>query len=147
MKGYVCKVCKFISINGSAPDNCPVCGAPKTAFEEKENAAKTAKDPANLDEMEKKHIPAITVEKKCGLISEGCNDVHAKIGQVQHPSLAEHYIQYIDFYLDNEFMARAHILPQRLNPAACLHLKPASGKLTVIELCNIHGAWFKEISL
>ena len=36
MKGYVCKICGFISINGSAPDKCPVCGAPKTAFEEKD---------------------------------------------------------------------------------------------------------------
>ena len=44
MKGFVCKVCGFISINGSAPDNCPVCHAPKTSFEERDDAIKTAKD-------------------------------------------------------------------------------------------------------
>ena len=78
MKGYVCKICGFISINGSAPDKCPVCGAPKTAFEEKENAIKTAQDQNNLTELEKKHVPVITLVKKCGLIPEGWQDVHVK---------------------------------------------------------------------
>ena len=54
MKGFVCKICGFISINGSAPEKCPVCGAPKKAFEEKEGAVKTAKDVNNLSELEKK---------------------------------------------------------------------------------------------
>ncbi|MBU2505011.1 MAG: hypothetical protein KKB89_04350, partial [Candidatus Omnitrophica bacterium] len=77
MKGYVCKICKFISINGSAPEKCPVCGAPKTAFEEREDAIKTPQDESNLTELEKKHIPVITVVKACGLIPHGCQDAHA----------------------------------------------------------------------
>lgn len=40
MGGFVCKVCGYISINGSAPDNCPVCGAPKASFLEKGDAIK-----------------------------------------------------------------------------------------------------------
>ena len=147
MKGYVCKVCKFISINGSAPDKCPVCGAPKTAFEEKENAVLTAKDANNLTELEKKHIPVITVVKKCGLIPEGCLDVHVKMGQIQHPMQADHYIVHIDFYIDNEFISRVILTPDKLNPAAALHLKAESGKLTAIELCNLHGAWINETNL
>ena len=145
MKGYVCKVCQYISINGSAPDKCPVCGSPKTAFEEKE-AIKTPADPKNLTELEKKHVPVVTVLKKCGLI-EGCVDVHVKMGEILHPMQPEHYINHIDFYLDKEFMARIHLTPEKLNPAGALHLKVTSGALTVIELCNIHGAWIKEISL
>ncbi|NQS99972.1 MAG: hypothetical protein HQ595_02715 [Candidatus Omnitrophica bacterium] len=146
MKGYVCKVCGFISINGSAPDNCPVCGAAKSAFEEKD-AIKTPQDENNLTELEKKHIPVITVVKKCGLIPEGCVDVHAKMGEIQHPMQPEHYINHIDFYLDKEFLARVHLTPEKLNPAAALHLKANSGKLSVVELCNIHGAWIKETDL
>jgi len=42
MKGQVCKVCGFISIKGEAPDNCPVCGAPKTAFLVKDDAIKNS---------------------------------------------------------------------------------------------------------
>ena len=147
MKGFVCKVCGFISINGSAPEKCPVCGAPKTSFEEKEDAIKTPKDVNNLTELEKKHVPVITVVKKCGLIPEGCQDVHVKMGEIQHPMVGEHYIMHIDFYIDNEFISRVKLTPDKLNPAAALHLKAQSGKLTVIELCNLHGAWIKEVDL
>jgi len=147
MKGYMCKICKYISIDGTAPANCPVCGAPKTAFEEKENAINTAKDAANLTELEKKHIPAVKVIKTCGLIPDGCTDVHAKIGEIQHPMQPEHYIVHIDFYIDKKFISRIVLTPEKLNPAGALHLKAKVGRLSVIELCNIHGAWIKELDL
>jgi len=147
MNGFVCKVCGFISINGSAPDKCPVCGAPKTSFQEKEEAIKTAKDANNLTELEKKHIPVITIVKKCGLIPEGCHDVHVKMGQIQHPMTEEHSIVHIDFYIDNQFISRVILTPDKLNPAAALHLKAGGGKLTVIELCNLHGAWINQADL
>lgn len=146
MRGFVCKVCGFISINGSAPEKCPVCGAPKTSFDERD-AIKVPKDLNNLSELEKKHIPVITVAKICGLMPEDCQDVHVKMGQIQHPMLPEHYIQHIDFYIDDEFISRVILTPGKLNPAAALHLKAKIGKLTVIELCNLHGAWIKEVNL
>ncbi|MDD5617623.1 MAG: desulfoferrodoxin family protein [Candidatus Omnitrophica bacterium] len=144
MKGYVCKVCGYISINGSAPQKCPVCGAPQSSFEEKQDAIKTAKDEVKLSE---KHTPVIVVERKCGLLGDGCTDVHVKIGSVEHPSLPEHYIMHLDFYLDNEFISRIHLTPEKLHPAGALHLKTASGKLSVVEFCNIHGAWIGEENL
>ncbi|MBM3247876.1 MAG: hypothetical protein FJZ10_00400 [Candidatus Omnitrophica bacterium] len=144
MKGYVCKVCGFISIDGAAPEKCPVCGAPQKAFEEKQDAIKTVKDEEKLSE---KHTPVITVVKKCGLIPEGCSDVHVRIGAVIHPMLAEHYITDIDFYIDNKFLARTILTPEKLNPAAALHLKVATGKISVVEHCNIHGAWIAEQNL
>ena len=147
MKGYVCKVCGFISIDGSAPDKCPVCGAPKTSFQEKQDAIKTPKDVNNLTELEKKHIPVITVAKKCSLIPEGCQDVHVKMGQIQHPMIAEHHIMHIDFYIDNKFISRVMLTPEKLNPAATVHMKLGSGKLTAIELCNLHGAWISQVDL
>ena len=36
MKGFLCGACKYISINGSAPDLCPVCGSPKSVFSEQD---------------------------------------------------------------------------------------------------------------
>lgn len=147
MRWFVCKICGFISINGSAPDKCPVCGAPKTSFQEQPDAIKIPQDMNNLSELEKKHIPVITIVEKCGLILEGCQDVHVKMGQIQHPMQPEHHIMHIDFYIDNEFISRVILTPDQLNPAAALHIKAASGKLTVIELCNLHGAWIKEINL
>jgi superoxide reductase len=146
MRGFECKICKFISIDGSAPERCPVCGAPKTAFEQKD-AIKTAADPKNPTEAEKKHTPAITVVRKCGLIPEGCTDVHVKVGEIQHPMLAEHFIMHIDFYIDKKFISRIHLTPEKLNPAGALHLKVSSGRLSAIELCNLHGAWINEADL
>ena len=147
MKGFVCKVCGFISINGNAPDKCPVCAAPKMSFREKQDAIKTPQDINNLTELEKKHIPVITIAKKCELIPEGCQDVHVKMGEVQHPMQPEHYIMDVDFYIDKKFISRVMLTPDKLNPAAALHIKATSGRLSVIEFCNLHGAWIKEADL
>lgn len=141
MKGFVCKTCGYISINGSAPEKCPVCQSPKSAFEEKD-VIKTAKDEGATE----KHVPVIKVVKQCGLMGEGCTDVHAKIGEVPHPMEPEHFIVWVDFYVDKEWVSRTHLSPQ-LNPAAGVHLKANSGKLTAIELCNVHGHWINEVDL
>ena len=147
MKGIVCSVCGFISIDGTTPDKCPVCAAPKTAFSLKEDAIKVAGDKTTYSEPEKKHIPYISVAKKCGLIPDGCLDVNVKIGEITHPMLAEHYIMWIDFYVDKKYVSRMMLTPEKLNPACGLHLKVKSGKFTAIENCNIHGSWIKEIDL
>lgn len=144
MDGFVCKVCGFIAIDGKAPDKCPVCGAPQTSFEEKKGVIKTAKDEAKLSE---KHTPVITVVRKCGLLGDGCIDVHAKIGSVEHPTLPEHHIMHLDFYIDKDFISRIHLTYDKLHPAGALHLKVASGKISVVELCNLHGAWIGEEDL
>ncbi|MFA5370127.1 MAG: desulfoferrodoxin family protein, partial [Candidatus Omnitrophota bacterium] len=143
MKGYVCKVCKYIAFD-LAPERCPVCGAAKEAFIEDVSAMRSPEERPGETELEKKHIPVVTVEKICGIVPEGCLDVHARLGRVQHPMEAVHYIQHIDFYVDKRFVLRAHLMPEIPNPAACLHLKRPGTRAQVIALCNIHGAWFNE---
>ena len=144
MTGFICKVCSFISIDEEAPDKCPVCGAPKSSFEQKSDAIKIPQDANNLTELEKKHVPVVSLVKKCGLIPEGCFDLHVMMGQIQHPMQPEHSILHIDFYIDNKFVSRIKLTPQKLNPAVGLHLKPGAGKLSVVSLCNLHGAWINE---
>lgn len=147
MLGHVCKVCGYISINGKAPEYCPVCHAPKTAFEEKADAIKEPEDINNLNELEKKHIPIITIVPKCDLV-EGCYDVHVKVGEIKHPMEEDHYIVHIDFYLNKEFISRVKLTPRALNAAATLHLKDnAKGTLTVVEFCNKHGNWMSEAEI
>ncbi len=141
MKGFICKTCGYVAINGSAPEKCPVCPSPKSAFEEKD-IIKTVKD----EGPKEKHVPVIKVVKTCGLMGEGCTDVHVKIGQVAHPMEPAHFIVFVDFYVDREWVERVYLSP-KLNPAAGAHLKANSGKLTVIELCNIHGYWINEANL
>lgn len=56
----------------------------------------------------------------------------------------EHYINNIDFYIDNEFVARAELRPDKIFPAAMIHLKGEGKKITAVERCNVHGAWIAE---
>lgn len=146
MKKYVCQVCGFVSLNEGAPDKCPVCGVPKDQFEEKEDAIKLPEDSDNLTELEKKHIPQITVNRQCGLL-EGCVDVHVRMGEIIHPMLPEHFITAVDFYLDDQLISRLLLKPEKLNPAGCLHLKVNSGKIKVVSHCNLHGNWISEKDL
>ena len=146
MDTYVCGKCGYVAF-GQAPESCPVCGALKQAFELDPTAIKKPVDPRNLNELEKKHIPAIKINRQCGLVGPGCVDVHIKIGEVLHVMEAKHYIMYIDLYLDNNFIARYHLTPEKLNPVLGLHLKTASGNLLALENCNLHGRWTAEAEI
>ncbi len=141
MKGLVCGTCGYIALNGTAPDKCPVCQSPKEVFEEKD-VIKTKED----EGAGEKHVPILNVVKTCGLMGEGCMDVHAKIGEVEHPMEPDHYIVFVDFYVDNEWVSRTHLSPN-LKPAAAIHLKAKTGKITAIELCNQHGYWINDADL
>lgn len=146
MKTFVCGICGYVTFE-NVPDNCPICFAPKEKFKENPEAIVKPKDPNNLTEGDKKHIPVITVVRKCGLFGEGCIDVHAKVGEIKHVMEEKHFIRHVDFYLNYKYIARAIFTPVNVNPAACVHLPSGTGKLTVIENCNIHGNWMSEVSL
>jgi superoxide reductase len=147
MKGIVCSVCGFIVIEGDAPEKCPVCGSPKKAFQEKEDAIVEPSEQTEKQEANKKHIPQIIVKKACKLIPDGCIDVHVKVGEVTHPMKEEHYIMYIDSYIDKKYISRTYFSPEKMNPATALHLKVKGGKYTAIEKCNVHGAWMSETDI
>lgn len=144
MKIFICKVCNHIEFN-AAPDFCPVCHAPKTSFQQNDDIFIESKQKS--PEAEVKHVPALTVEKKCSLVPEGCTDVHIRIGKTLHPMEEKHFIQFVDCYLDNVYVERIHFTPRGVNPVACLHLKKDAGKVSIIENCNIHGFWIAEAQL
>ena len=146
MDTFVCGKCGYLAF-GQAPDSCPVCQAKKEAFEMDNTAIKKPTDPNNLNELEKKHIPAIKVNRQCGLVGPGCVDVHIKIGEILHVMETKHYIMYMDIYLDYVFLCRYHLTPEKLNPVLGIHLKVGSGKLTALENCNLHGRWILETGL
>jgi superoxide reductase len=146
MKGLICKVCGYVALDGNK-EQCPICHS-KNEFEEKEDAYKTPDFKALSGESEKKHIPVFTVVTECGLIpGTGCIDVHVKIGEILHPTLLQHYITEITFYLDNKFVTNV-MLTADVNPASVIHLRSdTKGKVQVIENCNVHGKWFNEVEI
>ena len=143
MKGIVCGVCGFVSLDG-IPEVCPVCGAPKEKFSEIEDAYKMPDFKAQTGESEKKHIPALKVSANCNV--EGCVCVTAKMGEIEHPMLPEHHITHVYFYLDKKYIGLSQLTPA-LKPAATIHIKTAKGKVSVIENCNVHGNWYNEIEI
>ena len=147
MKTFECKVCGHIVFN-AVSGICPVCNAAADQFVEKTDVLKRPANPAALTDGDKKHIPEITVVKECGLIPDGsCTDVHVKVGAIKHVMEEKHYIMWLDFYLNSKFISRIQLTPAGCQPAAALHLNAKSGKLAVIENCNIHGKWMAEASL
>ncbi|MFC2091993.1 desulfoferrodoxin family protein [Elusimicrobiota bacterium] len=146
MSKYVCAVCGYIVLTQEVPDNCPVCYSPKDKFSLDENAIKLPVDSDNHTELEKKHIPQVSVKKSCSII-EGCNDIIVKIGEITHPMQPEHSITSVDFYIDDQYVSRVMLTPEKLNPAVVLHLKEVSGKLGAVSHCNMHGSWISELEL
>ncbi len=140
MNGFICGACGHIALD-EAPEKCPLCGSPSSVFKE-QDIIKTAED----EGPKEKHVPVIKTVKKCGLVGKGCTDVHVRIGEILHPMEPDHYIVFIDFYIDRKVVLRVRLTPDT-NPAASAHIKAGSGKITVIEFCNKHGYWISETDL
>ena len=141
---FICNACGHIEF-GSAPNNCPVCWAPKEQFRHNNNVFIEAEEKSK--EAAVKHIPAITVNKACKLIPEqSCVDVIVRIGETLHPMEEKHFIRFIDCYVDDRYVSRIYLTPG-VFAAGCFHLKAAGTKVRIIELCNIHGHWQAEVDL
>lgn len=147
MKVFECKVCGHLEFD-AAPEKCLVCRSLKEAFVENLAAIKKPENPAALTDGDKKHIPQITIVKKCGLIPDGtCTDVHVKVGELEHVMQEKHYIRYIDFYVDRRFVSRVWLSQGVCHPAAALHLNVKAGTITAVENCNVHGTWMNEAKI
>jgi len=145
MKIFKCEVCGHIAFN-SLPDKCPVCASPKEKYVQNDAIFKESSEKS--PEAEVKHIPAITVSKQCGLIPETpCVDIMVRIGKTMHPMEEKHYIMFVECYQDDKYISRVEFTPLSVNPAACFHLKNGSGKITIVENCNIHGYWMADVNL
>ena len=146
MKTFVCGICRHISFD-YAPVDCPVCGMAIENFENDPAVIKMPAEADNLSEMERKHIPQIVVDKQCSLITEECVNVDLKVGETEHVMEPEHYIKFIDLYLDTKYMSRFILTPKLIHPATSSHINMEEGKITAIAHCNVHGNWMTELNL
>ena len=145
-KALVCSVCGYVHLKETAPDKCPVCGVTSKAFNLKDDALKTKDDIVTVGESHKKHLPVIfTKDMQCCSDSNGqCTEIKAKVGELVHPMIPEHYITRIVFYADNEYIAHVSLTPQ-LKPLGSVSLNIADKKISVIAQCNIHGNWITSL--
>jgi len=144
LKIFVCSVCGHVEF-GMAPDNCPVCHAPKDKFNQDNKLFSDAEE--KLKDGGTKHTPVISVRKDPKLISElPCHEVDVRVGKTMHPMEDAHHIKFIDFYGDDKHLTRI-ILPLSLYPAASIYIKVPGSKVRAVEWCNLHGYWTTEVSL
>lgn len=65
------------------------------------------KDPKNLSDLEKKHIPVITAPDKVG--KDGEFEVKVEIGKLLvHPNEPGHFIEWIELYCGDTFLGEAY---------------------------------------
>ncbi len=146
MKTFICQACSYISFD-EAPVLCPVCNAAIENFESNDNVIHTAADPDNLNETEKKHIPVITLTTECGLAHQQCRVAQVSVGEVAHVMESEHFIRYMDFYINKKFRSRVVLTHKGNYPASSLHMNMDCGTLSVIAYCNVHGPWRAKVKL
>jgi superoxide reductase len=144
MSIHICTVCGHIEFADLAA-LCPVCKSPKEKYSPNDRIFEESAEKSK--EAAVKHIPIITLNKTCGLISEqACVDITVRVGATLHPMETAHFIQFIDCYLDNVHMARGMLTPG-VFAAGCFYLKSRGSKVVIVENCNIHGYWKTEVTL
>lgn len=124
MDFYKCQVCKNI-ITYLNKDKCDVrcCGQVMVKFE-----------PNTSDGAREKHVPVVEING---------NTVKVTVGEVFHPMLDVHYIEWI--MIETEHGRQRKMLKPGQEPVAYFELLEGDKVLAAYEYCNLHGLWKKEL--
>lgn len=86
------------------------------------------------DAATEKHVPVVEING---------STVTVCVGEVEHPMLEEHYIQFIILETSNGYY-KADLKPGD-KPVATFVLPEGVKAVAAYELCNLHGFWKKEL--
>lgn len=104
------------------------------------NKAKSGNIEAMTD-LEKKHTPVITAPTK---VKKGESfEVTVEVGKLlAHPNENAHFIEWIELYSGDTFLARAGLEPRLTVPTVKFSVALDHGHALVAkERCNLHGVW------
>ena len=124
MKFYICEHCKNIIVklnDAGVPVMC--CGQPMKEL-----------TPGTSDGAYEKHIPAVTVDG---------NTVKVQVGEVEHPMMEAHYIQFIVLETSKGYQVK-YLKPEEKTVAEFV-MTADEKAVAVYEYCNLHGLWVKEV--
>lgn len=103
------------------------------------------RDPGNLTDLERKHIPAIRAPAAVARMHPF--DVTVEVGaELGHPGERLHFIEFIDLYADEALLARVSLTAAAALPSVTLRVvlaRPAK-RLRALARCNVHGVWAGE---
>lgn len=120
MKFYKCDVCGKIIVMVNETDVPTVCCG----------QAMHEIVPGETDGAMEKHVPVVAVDGK---------EVTVKVGEVAHPMLEKHYIQWVIVETDKGF-SKKDFKPGD-EPVAHFTLSEGEKYVAAYELCNLHGLW------
>lgn len=116
---YKCDVCgNIVEVLNVGGGILSCCGKPMRLLTEN-----------TVDAAVEKHIPV--AEEKDG-------ELLVKVGEVEHPMLSEHFIQWIEVITKDGQVLRKHLNPEE-KPLATFKVKGEVDR--VREYCNLHGLW------
>ena len=88
--------------------------------------------PGTVDASLEKHVPAVKVEG---------NTVSVQIGEVKHPMLDEHHIEWVA--IETKKGSQRKTLKPGDEPVVTFILAEGDELIATYEYCNIHGLWKK----
>ncbi len=86
--------------------------------------------PGTVDAAVEKHVPVYSVEG---------NKVLVTVGEVEHPMIPEHYIEWIS--IETTFGNQRKELTPESAPKAEFALTEGESVVAVYAYCNLHGLW------
>ena len=86
--------------------------------------------------------PCTATEKHVPFVTREGGKIIAKVGEVDHPMLDAHYIQFVALATDDRIeIKKLHPGEAPVAEFAC----DGAENVTVYEYCNLHGLWKAEI--
>lgn len=100
-------------------------------------------------ELEKKHTPVIEIPEIMEV--KKWYDAKIKVGEIEHPSENEHFIQWIELYIGNVYLGRFDFAPVMTRPEVTIPIVLShaglDSHLRAIARCNLHGLWEGSVNV
>ncbi len=127
---YKCNVCgNIVEVLHTGVGELVCCGKPMELFKIK-----------SKEEGTEKHLPVI--EELPANVCQGKDGFKIKIGEVDHPSEENHYIEWIEVNTEEGKSGKKFFKPGE-KPQADFYTR--INIKTIRVYCNIHGLWKKDV--
>lgn len=118
---YKCNICgNIVAVRHAGKGQLMCCGKPMELLVER-----------TADEGYEKHVPVVN----------GDDEITVTVGNVPHPMMDKHYIEWIEVS-DSDGLSQVKFLSPTDQPQA--RFKVSSRVARVRAYCNLHGLWKKE---
>ncbi|HDZ20707.1 hypothetical protein LCGC14_0367880 [marine sediment metagenome] len=105
-------------------------------------------DAKDLTDLEKKHLPVLCAPDS--VKAGACFEVVVEVGKLlAHPNENGHFIEFVELYADDIYLARADLTAVTTCPSVRFNvsLPGAVKQLRAFARCNLHGVWVSAMSI